>query len=115
MARKKNSINQEPSPFAQDLSGILLVALSVFILASNFSSSTGFVGLYVVKLSLRAILGVGIYILPFFIGFYGLLLLFRREIKELATRLVGLLVLFFAFICAVQFYSSNYFASEISH
>jgi len=115
VARKKNSINQEPSPFAQDLSGILLVALSVFILASNFSSSTGFVGLYVVKLSLRAILGVGIYILPFFIGFYGLLLLFRREIKELATRLVGLLVLFFAFICAVQFYSSNYFASEISH
>ncbi|OGC14057.1 hypothetical protein A3J90_01555 [candidate division WOR-1 bacterium RIFOXYC2_FULL_37_10] len=115
MARKKNDSKQEPSPFAQDLSGILLVALSVFILVSNFSSSTGLVGLYLIKLSLRAILGIGIYLLPFFIGAYGVVLLFRHEIAELRIRLVGLFTLFLAFVTAVQFYSPFYFKAEISH
>lgn len=111
MARKRNH-NGEPSPFKQDLTGILLIALALFILISNFSSSTGLLGLYIVKLALRAILGVGIYILPLFIALYGIILLFRHEIKELTVRLTGLLILFITFITAVQFYSPYYFKAE---
>jgi S-DNA-T family DNA segregation ATPase FtsK/SpoIIIE len=92
-----------------------LIALAVFILVSNFSSSTGLIGLYLIKLALRSILGVGIYILPFFIALYGAILLFRREIKELTVRLSGLLLLFLTFTTAVQFYSPLYFKAETKY
>ena len=84
-------------------------------MVSNFSSSTGLIGLYLIKLALRSILGVGIYILPFFIALYGAILLFRREIKELTVRLSGLLLLFLTFITAVQFYSPLYFKGETKY
>ncbi|HTY13547.1 MAG TPA: DNA translocase FtsK [Candidatus Omnitrophota bacterium] len=112
MAKKKTQQNLEPSPFQQDLAGILLIAFAIFILVSNFSSSTGLVGLYIVKLAFRSILGMGIYILPFFIGLYGAIMLFRREIKELKIRLTGLSILFITFITSAQFYSPFYFKSE---
>lgn len=114
MAKKKNS-NSEPSPFKQDLTGILLIALAIFILVSNFSSSTGLVGLYIVKLALRSILGIGIYILPFFIALYGAIMLFRHEVKELAIRLTGLMILFLTFISSAQFYSPHYFKAEAKY
>lgn len=115
MAKKKNGNNPEPSPFKQDLTGILLIALAVFILISNFSSSTGLVGLYIVKLALRSILGMGIYILPFFIALYGAIMLFRHEVKELAVRLTGLMILFLTFITSAQFYAPNYFKAEVKY
>ncbi len=114
MAKKKNE-KFEPSPFQQDLAGILLIAFSIFILVSNFSSSTGLVGLYIVKLAFRSILGMGIYILPFFIGLYGAIMLFRREIKELRIRLTGLSILFITFITSAQFYSPLYFKAEAKY
>ncbi|KAF0133233.1 MAG: DNA segregation ATPase FtsK/SpoIIIE S-DNA-T family [Candidatus Saganbacteria bacterium] len=114
MAKKKIN-NSEPSPFKQDLAGILLIALSIFILVSNFSSSTGLVGLYIVKLALRSILGIGIYFLPFFIGLYGVIMLFRHEIKELRVRLTGLFILFISFIAYAQFYAPIYFKSEAKY
>ena len=117
MARSRNSRSiknkpKEPSPFVQDLTGILLIALAIFILVSNFSTSTGLVGLYIIKTALRAILGIGVYVLPFFIALYGLIMLFRHEVKELAIRLTGLTILFLAFISASQFYAPQYFVSE---
>lgn len=114
MARNKKN-NGEPSPYKQDIAGILLVALAVFILVSNLSSSTGLVGLYFVKLTLRAILGVGIYILPLFIALYGLILLIRHEVRELTIRLSGLLILFLSFITSAQFYAPLYFAAETKY
>ena len=114
MAKKKNE-KFEPSPFQQDLAGILLIAFSIFILVSNFSSSTGLVGLYIVKLAFRSILGMGIYILPFFIGLYGAIMLFRREIKELRIRLTGLSIPFITFITSAQFYSPLYFKAEAQY
>lgn len=113
--RKRNSAPKEHSPFAQDLTGILLVAFAVFLLVSNFSSSTGLFGLYIVKLALRAILGVGIYILPFLIALYGVILLFRHEVKELTIRLTGLLISFLTFTTWVQFYAPFYFKDEAKY
>jgi len=113
--RRNRRESGEPSPIKQDLAGILLIALALFVLVSNFSSSTGLLGLYIFKLAFRAIFGVGIYVLPFFIALYGLIMLFRHEVKELATRLSGLFILFLTFITAMQFYSPLYFRSQAKY
>jgi len=103
-----------PSKFKQDIAGILLLALAVFIFASNLSTSTGLLGFYVVKTFLRSVVGVGVLVLPFFIGLYGVILLLRHEVKELTVRLIGLLVLFLTYSTIAQFYSLNYFADAES-
>lgn len=110
--RKKNNESAIPSPYRQDIAGILLIAVAVFILVSNLTSATGVVGLYVVKIALRSILGVGVYILPFFIAAYGIILLLRHEVKELAVRLSGLSLLFITFIVFSQFRAPAYFSAQ---
>ncbi|MBU0502434.1 MAG: DNA translocase FtsK, partial [Candidatus Margulisbacteria bacterium] len=105
----------EHSKFRQDVIGILLIALAIFIFVANLSTSTGLLGLYVVKTFLRSAIGVGVLVLPLFIGLYGVILLLRHEVKELAIRLSGLFVLFFTYISVAQFYSANYFGGGLAH
>lgn len=111
--RSKNSKSdrQLPSKFKQDIVGILLLAVAVFVFVSNLSSATGLIGLFLVKTVLRSALGVGVLVLPFFIGAYGVILLLRHEIKELTVRLLGLLLLFLTYISVAQFYAPYYFES----
>ena len=59
-AKNSKPKGDAPSKFQQDIVGILLLALAVFILVSNLSSSTGLVGFYLVKKFLRGGVGVGI-------------------------------------------------------
>ncbi|MFA6169723.1 MAG: DNA translocase FtsK 4TM domain-containing protein [Candidatus Margulisiibacteriota bacterium] len=110
-ARKKAGETQISSKFKQDIIGILLIALALIIFISNQSSATGLVGLYVIKKALRSVMGVGIYVLPFFVALYGVIMLLRHEIKELAVRLTGLLVMFLVFISTAQFIDPAYFAA----
>lgn len=112
-SRKKEPPKESriPSKFKQDIAGILLIAVAVFIFISNLSSSTGLLGLFVIKKALRSVIGVGIYLLPFFIGIYGVIMLIRQEVKELTVRLFGLLVMFLVFITVAQFAAPDYFAS----
>ncbi|OGC03320.1 hypothetical protein A2276_00155 [candidate division WOR-1 bacterium RIFOXYA12_FULL_43_27] len=113
MARKRSVVQERiPSPHRQDIAGILLIAVAIFVLVSNLTSATGAVGLYVVKIALRSILGVGVYLLPFFIAAYGIILLLRHEVKELAVRLSGLSLLFITFIVFSQFRAPAYFAAH---
>lgn len=122
--KKKNSTKREvredkprreiPSKFKQDIFGILLLALAVFVFVSNLSTATGLVGFFVVKTLLRSMLGIGVLVLPLFIGFYGIILLLRHEIKELTVRLIGLAVLFAAYITTAQFYAPVYFTGAES-
>jgi S-DNA-T family DNA segregation ATPase FtsK/SpoIIIE len=102
--------NRIPAKFKQDIAGILLLAVAIFIFVANLSTSTGAVGFFVVKTFLRSLMGVGVLVLPFFIGIYGLILLLRHEVKELAVRLLGLLILFFNYLAFAQFYDANYFS-----
>ena len=116
---KKNNLppkvkNESGSKFKQDITGILLLALALFILVANLSSATGFIGFFLVKTFLRSILGIGVLVLPFFIAFYGIILLLRHEIKELTIRLLGLFILFMIYVAAAQFYSANYFTDTKS-
>ncbi|MBN3032870.1 MAG: DNA translocase FtsK 4TM domain-containing protein [Candidatus Saganbacteria bacterium] len=118
MPPKKNRNNAKagpeprlPSKFKQDIAGILLIAVAVFIFLANLSSaSTGALGVYLVKQALRSVIGIGIHILPLFVAVYGVILLLRHEVKELAVRLTGLLALFLVFITAAQFYAPAYYA-----
>lgn len=97
------------SKFRQDIVGILLLALAAFIFISNLSLATGMLGLFIVRTILRSILGIGVLVLPLFIAAYGVILMLRREVKELAIRLTGLSILFLMYITVCQFYSANYF------
>lgn len=112
-SRKKEPPKESriPSKFKQDIAGILLIAVAVFIFIANLSPSTGLLGLFVIKKALRSVIGVGIYLLPFFIGIYGVILLIRQEVKELTVRLFGLLVMFLVFITVAQFAAPDYFAT----
>ncbi|OGC21382.1 hypothetical protein A2291_07730 [candidate division WOR-1 bacterium RIFOXYB2_FULL_42_35] len=98
-----------PSKFKQDIVGILLLAVAVFVFVSNLSSATGLVGFFIVKTILRSALGIGVLVLPLFIGLYGVILLLRHEIKELTVRLIGLLLLFLTYISVAQFSAPYYF------
>ena len=117
MPPKKNRNNPKaapepklPSKFKQDIAGILLIAIAVFIFLANMSSSaTGALGVYVVKKALRSVMGVGIHVLPLFVALYGLIMLLRHEVKELAIRLTGMLVLFLVFIAVAQFAAPVYY------
>jgi S-DNA-T family DNA segregation ATPase FtsK/SpoIIIE len=112
-SRKKEPPKESriPSKFKQDIAGILLIAVAVFIFIANLSPSTGLLGLFVIKKALRSVIGVGIYLLPFFIGIYGVILLVRQEVKELTVRLFGLLIMFLVFITVAQFAAPAYFAA----
>jgi S-DNA-T family DNA segregation ATPase FtsK/SpoIIIE len=103
---KSSSLRHE---FKQDAVGIFLLALAAFILVSNLSSSTGAVGLFFVNRFLKMGFGMGVYLLPLFVAAFGVIVLIRHEIKELAIRLVGLVLLFFTFITVMQFRFPNYF------
>jgi S-DNA-T family DNA segregation ATPase FtsK/SpoIIIE len=112
--RVKRSGLSGASEFKQDIVGIFLIALAIFILVSNLSSETGAIGLYFVKNFLKAGVGVGIYALPVFLGLYGLITLIRHEIRELTLRLIGLCLLFLGFIAFMQLESPLYFGKELS-
>ena len=100
----------EPSPIKQDIIGISLLVLALFALISNFSSSTGLVGFYIIKMLLRAMLGIGVYILPIFIAMLGIVVLKRQDVRRLNARISGITLLFFTFIMAAQVYSAAYFS-----
>ena len=106
---KETPVDKISSKFKQDIAGILLIALAIFVFVANLSTATGLVGFFIVKTILRSGLGVGVLVLPLFIGLYGAIMLFRHEIKELAVRLSGLLLLFATYISVAQFYSAYYF------
>ncbi|NQT29602.1 MAG: DNA translocase FtsK [Candidatus Saganbacteria bacterium] len=114
--RARNGKQPEPShsKFKQDVVGILLLALAVFVFVANLSTATGLIGFFVVKTFLRSAIGVGVLVLPFFIAIYGAILLLRHEVKELAVRLIGLLILFLTYITVAQFYSGDYFIDATS-
>lgn len=107
---KKPQETRLPSKFKQDIAGILLIAVAIFIFLSNLSSSTGILGVFIVNKALRSVMGVGVQVLPLFVALYGLIMLLRHEVKELAVRLSGMLIIFLVFIAVTQFSAPAYYA-----
>ena len=110
--QKKKKKNRKPFVFTQDIVGIFSIALATFILVSNLTSKTGVVGLYFVKTFLKTGVGVGVYVLPLFLLIFGIVVMVRQEVSELAARLIGVIVLFLTFVTASQFYSPTYFSGQ---
>ncbi|MFA5114432.1 MAG: DNA translocase FtsK 4TM domain-containing protein, partial [Candidatus Margulisiibacteriota bacterium] len=54
-------------------------------------------------------------VLPFFVALYGVIMLLRHEIKELAVRLTGLFVMFVVFISTAQFIDAAYFTATTDY
>lgn len=104
-----------PSKFKQDITGILLLAIAAFIVVANLSSATGLFGHLIINQVFRSVMGMGIYLLPLFIAAYGLILLFRHEVKELTTRLAGLLLLFLVFITVAQYLKPHFFDGQTAY
>jgi S-DNA-T family DNA segregation ATPase FtsK/SpoIIIE len=99
LARKRRfEKTGKPSHLKQDIIGILLIALALFIFLSTNSSgpsgSTGLMGLYLVRKFLKPAIGVGVYFLPYFIGFFGVILMLRRQMFLLTVQILGILLLF---------------------
>ncbi|MCX5750086.1 MAG: DNA translocase FtsK [Candidatus Saganbacteria bacterium] len=116
MAKRKSLKSGKPllpPEFKQDLVGIIFLAAAAFILISNLSSATGWIGLYLVKTVLLRGVGVGVFALPFFMGLYGIITLIRHEIKEISMRLAGLIALFLTLISFFQFFSPEYFGQAL--
>jgi hypothetical protein len=116
MAKRKSAKSGKPllpPEFKQDLVGIIFLAASAFILISNLSSATGWIGLFLVKTVLLKGVGIGVFALPFFMGLYGIITLIRHEIKEISMRLAGLVVLFLTLISFFQFFSPVYFGQAL--
>ena len=82
------------SQFKQDIIGIFLIAFAAFILMTNLSSSTGLVGLFLVKTVLKTGFGVGVFVVPFFLMLLGIIIMIRQEITMMVVRLLGLLFAF---------------------
>lgn len=99
MARRKRPEKpQKTTHLRQDIIGILLIAFALFIFVSTSSSSTGLMGLYLVKKFLRPAIGVGVYFLPYFIGIFGVILMLRQQAMLLTVQIFGILLLFFTLI-----------------
>jgi DNA segregation ATPase FtsK/SpoIIIE, S-DNA-T family len=102
LARKRRFEQQQqgkPSHLKQDIIGILLIALALFIFLSTNSSNqqsgtTGLMGLYLVRKFLKPSIGVGVYFLPYFIGFFGVILMLRRQLFLLTVQIIGIILLF---------------------
>src|SRR3989339_919144 len=114
-SKKNAQVSPIPSRFKQDIAGILLIAVAIFIFIANLSASTGAIGVFLINRALGSIMGVGVHALPFFIGLYGIILLLRHEVKELAVRLSGLVIMFFVFITSAQFASPHYFSLQAKY
>ena len=98
MKRRSFDKDRRSSHLKQDIIGILLIALALFIFLSTNSSSTGLMGLYVVRKFLIPAIGIGVYMLPYFIGFFGVILMLRRKSFLLTIQIIGILMLFFSII-----------------
>jgi S-DNA-T family DNA segregation ATPase FtsK/SpoIIIE len=99
LARKRKFEQKgRSSHLRQDIIGILLIALALFIFVSTSSSSTGLMGLYLVRKFLKPAIGAGVYFLPYFIGFFGVILMLRQQSFLLTVQVIGILLLFFTLI-----------------
>ncbi len=92
--RQPENRYRKPSHLKQDIIGILLIAFALFIFISTSSSSTGLMGMYLVRKFLMPAIGIGVYFLPYFIAFFGVILMLRQESLIMTVQILGTLLLF---------------------
>lgn len=93
--------------------GVLLIALSIYLLFCEISSSTssGWFGFYIVKQGLERILGISIFLLPILLSIFGAILLTKQDTKLLKSRFLGFLLFFLTFTISAQIFFPNLYES----
>ena len=100
-ARSKNT--RHSKEVLNEVFGILLLALSIFILLSCFyPETTGIIGYYVVEIFIRRFFGLGVFILPVFIAVLGLALLIRKNYSHISRRLLGFILASLSFVTLAE-------------
>ncbi len=97
-------------------SGVLLIALAIYIIFCEISSPvstgpTGWFGFYIVKMGLERLFGFGVFLLPILLSFFGAILLTKQDPRLLKSRFFGFLVFFLSFITVSQIFFPRYFES----
>jgi len=113
MERKRKK-QDEISTYKQDIAGIALLALALFILLSNLSSSTGLVGLFFVKKFLKLSVGIGVYILPIFVVFLGITVMIRQDFSKITARITGFVMMFFVIVASAQMVAPSIYDKKMS-
>jgi len=116
LKRKGRKKRKTPSNarFKQDIVGIALISLALFIFMSNMTTSTGVVGHYLIDEFLNPSVGVGIHLLPYFIAFFGIVVMLRQQVLFLTYQVIGTLLLFFTIVGYAQLFSDRYFERGLS-
>ena len=90
---------QEMGPILTEVIAIFLLALAVFAFICNvFPLRTGIIGSVVMAVVGRHLFGVGAYVMPFFIGFSGYVLLSHKHYSKLYIRIPGVMIAFLSVI-----------------
>ena len=98
MAKKKVA----KSTFNDDIKGILLITIGIFMLSSVFAErSFGLVGRGLRKFFV-GLIGLGTYILPFFIIFIGICLILKKGKLSFNKKFYGLLLLLINTLLTIQ-------------
>jgi DNA segregation ATPase FtsK/SpoIIIE, S-DNA-T family len=113
LARKKNE-ERNGIGHRHTAGGILMIALAVYLLFCEVSSSTssgwtGWFGFYIVKMGLEKVLGFGVWLLPILLAFVGSIMLTRQEPRLLRSRMLGFIIFFLSFVSAAQIFFPGHF------
>ena len=83
----------------KEILGVAFIALGVFFFISFFwPETTGAVGIWLISTIMMPVVGAGVYVLPAFLAFLGLALVFGREINALKRRILGLCLMLLSVI-----------------
>ena len=108
-SRLKKDNNKASKDVLNEVSGILLIAIAIFIVVSRFyPETTGVLGHYMVERFIRRFFGIGLFVLPVFISVIGLALLIRKSYSNLYYRLTGLFIGFLSFITLAEIFNKGY-------
>ena len=101
MARKAAK-SKSKSNFNDDIIGIILITLGIFMLSSVFAQhSFGIVGRGIRQV-LIGLVGIGTYVLPFFIIFIGVCFILKKGKISFNKKFYGLLLLFINLLLTIQ-------------
>ncbi len=113
MAGRKQEARDEEE-HRHTIGGILLLALSIYIIFAAVSSSTspgwtGILGVYGIKWLLEKIAGMGLFMLPILLAFMGTIMLSRQQSRSLRIRLSGFVIFFITFVTTAQIFFPVYY------
>ncbi|MFC1478446.1 DNA translocase FtsK [Candidatus Margulisiibacteriota bacterium] len=113
---KPSRREKESSPLVREISGILYIAMGLFVFVSLYwPETTGLVGEWLISIILGNIFGAGIYLLPYFFFLLGLVFMFGRTITSPRMQGAGLSLIFLAVITFWDIFKFRLFASFSLH